>query len=64
MLTFGIVLALIMRAIFIALGAALLSLFSVVFLLFGLLDSCPGLSESDTPLSSNVASRDLRTDSR
>jgi len=36
-LTFGIVLALIMRAIFIALGAALLSLFSVVFLLFGLL---------------------------
>jgi tellurite resistance protein TerC len=36
-LTFGIVLALIMRAIFIALGAALLSLFSVMFLLFGLL---------------------------
>jgi tellurite resistance protein TerC len=36
-LTFGIVLALVMRAIFIALGAALLSAFSVVFLLFGLL---------------------------
>jgi tellurite resistance protein TerC len=36
-LTFGIVLALIMRAIFIAAGAALLSAFSVVFLLFGLL---------------------------
>ena len=36
-LTFGIVLALVMRAVFIALGAALLSLFSVVFLLFGLL---------------------------
>ena len=36
-LTFGIVLALIMRAIFIALGATLLSLFSVMFLLFGLL---------------------------
>ena len=36
-LTFGIVLALIMRAIFIAAGAALLSLFSIVFLLFGLL---------------------------
>ena len=36
-LTFGIVLALIMRAIFIALGAALLSAFSIVFLLFGLL---------------------------
>src|SRR5690242_17023616 len=36
-LTFGIILALVMRAIFIALGAALLSLFSFVFLLFGLL---------------------------
>jgi tellurite resistance protein TerC len=36
-LTFGIVLALIMRAIFIALGATLISLFSFVFLLFGLL---------------------------
>ncbi len=36
-LTFGIVLALVMRAIFIAAGAALLSAFSVVFLLFGLL---------------------------
>jgi tellurite resistance protein TerC len=36
-LTFGIVLALVMRAIFIAVGAALLSLFSLVFLLFGLL---------------------------
>ena len=37
MLTFGIIIALIMRAAFIAVGAALLSLFSVVFLLFGLL---------------------------
>lgn len=36
-LTFGIILALIMRTIFILLGAALLSLFSFVFLLFGLL---------------------------
>jgi tellurite resistance protein TerC len=36
-LTFGIVLALIMRAAFIALGAALLTLFSFMFLLFGLL---------------------------
>jgi tellurite resistance protein TerC len=36
-LTFGIVLALVMRAIFIALGATLLSLFSFMFLLFGLL---------------------------
>jgi tellurite resistance protein TerC len=36
-LTFGIVLALIMRAIFIALGATLISLFSFMFLIFGLL---------------------------
>ncbi|MBL8927564.1 MAG: TerC family protein [Pseudonocardia sp.] len=36
-LTCGIVLALIMRAIFIALGATLLSLFSFMFLIFGLL---------------------------
>jgi tellurite resistance protein TerC len=36
-LTFGIVLALIMRAIFIAVGAALLELFSFMFLVFGLL---------------------------
>jgi tellurite resistance protein TerC len=36
-LAFGIVLALIVRAAFIALGAALLSVFSFMFLLFGLL---------------------------
>ena len=36
-LTFGILLALVMRALFIALGAALLSLFSFMFLIFGLL---------------------------
>ncbi|MPY77342.1 MAG: TerC/Alx family metal homeostasis membrane protein [Actinophytocola sp.] len=36
-LTFGIVLALAMRAVFIALGASLISLFSFVFALFGLL---------------------------
>ena len=36
-LTFGIVLALVLRAIFIALGAALLAAFSFMFLLFGLL---------------------------
>jgi tellurite resistance protein TerC len=36
-LTFGILLALIMRGIFIALGATLLSLFSFMFLIFGLL---------------------------
>ncbi|MFE2755105.1 TerC/Alx family metal homeostasis membrane protein [Actinosynnema sp. NPDC059335] len=36
-LTFGIVLALALRAVFIAVGATLLSMFSFVFLLFGLL---------------------------
>jgi len=36
-LTFGIFLALVMRAIFIALGATLLQLFSFMFLVFGLL---------------------------
>jgi tellurite resistance protein TerC len=36
-LTFGIVIALVRRAIFIALGATLLALFSFMFLLFGLL---------------------------
>ncbi|MCE6999106.1 TerC/Alx family metal homeostasis membrane protein [Saccharothrix sp. S26] len=36
-LTFGIVLALLMRAAFIAVGATLLALFSFMFLLFGLL---------------------------
>ncbi|MEV1290266.1 TerC/Alx family metal homeostasis membrane protein [Micromonospora sp. NPDC049679] len=36
-LTFGIITALVMRAIFIAVGAALLKLFSFMFLIFGLL---------------------------
>ena len=36
-LTFGIILALIMRAIFIVVGATLLSMFSFMFLLFGIL---------------------------
>src|SRR6188768_387718 len=36
-LTFGIIIALILRAIFIVVGAALLELFAVMFLLFGLL---------------------------
>jgi tellurite resistance protein TerC len=36
-LTFGIIMALVLRAIFIALGAALLAAFSFAFLLFGLL---------------------------
>jgi tellurite resistance protein TerC len=42
-LTFGIVLALVMRAIFIAVGAALLQLFSFMFLVFGLLLIWTGL---------------------
>jgi tellurite resistance protein TerC len=37
LLTFGILAALVMRAIFIALGAALISAFSFMFLIFGLL---------------------------
>ena len=36
-LTFGIIIALILRAIFIVLGAALLELFAVMFLFFGIL---------------------------
>ena len=36
-LTFGIIIALILRAIFIVLGATLLDLFSIMFLLFGIL---------------------------
>jgi tellurite resistance protein TerC len=36
-LTFGILAALVMRAVFIAIGAALISAFSLMFLLFGLL---------------------------
>lgn len=36
-LTFGIALALVMRAVFIAIGATLIAYFSVMFLLFGLL---------------------------
>jgi tellurite resistance protein TerC len=36
-LTFGIIIALVLRVVFIALGATLLSLFSFMFLIFGLL---------------------------
>jgi tellurite resistance protein TerC len=39
-LTIGILIALVMRAVFIALGAALLELFSFMFLIFGLLLLC------------------------
>ena len=64
-LTFGIVLALIMRAIFIALGAALLSLFSFVFLLFGLLLIYTAVQlfrhrDEDPDIESNVAIKAAR----
>jgi tellurite resistance protein TerC len=64
-LTFGIVLALIMRAIFIAVGAALLSLFSFVFLLFGLLLIYTAVQlfrhrNEDPDIESNVAIRAAR----
>jgi predicted tellurium resistance membrane protein TerC len=56
-LTFGLVLALIMRAVLIALGAALLTAFSVVFLLFAL-DSIPAVfgvtSEAFTVFTANA----------
>ena len=42
-LTFGIIIALVLRVIFIALGATLLSLFSFMFLIFGLLLICTAI---------------------
>ena len=42
-LTIGIALALVLRAVFIALGAALLAAFSVMFLVFGLLLVATGI---------------------
>jgi tellurite resistance protein TerC len=64
-LTFGIVLALIMRAIFIAIGAALLSLFSFVFGLFGLLLVWTAVQlfrhrDEDPDIESNLAIRTAR----
>lgn len=64
-LTFGIVLALAMRAVFIALGAALLSLFSFMFLLFGLLLIFTAVQlfrhrEEDPDVESNVVVRVAR----
>jgi tellurite resistance protein TerC len=64
-LTFGIVLALIMRAIFIALGATLLALFSFMFLLFGLLLIYTGVQlfrhrDEDPDIEDNVVVRTAR----
>ncbi|WP_028935744.1 TerC/Alx family metal homeostasis membrane protein [Pseudonocardia spinosispora] len=64
-LTFGIVLALVMRSIFIALGAALLSLFSFMFLLFGLLLVYTGVQlfrhrDEDPDVENNVVVRSAR----
>ncbi|HEX6359364.1 TerC/Alx family metal homeostasis membrane protein [Actinophytocola sp.] len=64
-LTFGIVLALVMRAIFIALGATLLALFSFMFLLFGLLLIYTGVQlfrhrDEDPDIENNVVVRTAR----
>ena len=64
-LTFGIVLALVMRALFIALGATLLALFSFMFLLFGLLLIYTGVQlfrhrNSDPDIENNVVVRTAR----
>lgn len=64
-LTFGIVLALIMRAIFIALGAALINSFSFMFLLFGLLLVYTAVQlfrhrDEDPDIESNVMVRGAR----
>ncbi|HEY8374398.1 MAG TPA: TerC family protein [Pseudonocardiaceae bacterium] len=64
-LTFGIVLALIMRVIFILLGAALLSLFSFMFLIFGLLLIYTAVQlfrhrDEDPDIESNAAVRAAR----
>jgi len=64
-LTFGIIMALAMRAIFIALGAALLSLFSFMFLLFGLLLIYTGIQlfrhrDEDPDVENNVVVRSAR----
>lgn len=58
-LTFGIIAALVLRAIFIALGAALLAAFSFMFLLFGLLLVVTGIQlfrhrDEDPSIDDNV----------
>ncbi|ATE54020.1 TerC family protein [Actinosynnema pretiosum] len=64
-LTFGIVVALVMRGIFIALGATLLSLFSFMFLLFGLLLIYTGVQlfrhrDEDPDVENNIAVKTVR----
>lgn len=64
-LTFGIILALIMRAIFIALGATLIALFSFMFLLFGILLIWTGIQlfrhrDQDPDIESNIMIRATR----
>ncbi|MDT7798769.1 MAG: tellurite resistance protein TerC [Actinomycetota bacterium] len=64
-LTFGIVLALVMRGIFIAVGATLLSLFSFMFLLFGLLLIYTGVQlfrhrDEDPDVENNIVVRTAR----
>jgi tellurite resistance protein TerC len=64
-LTFGIVLALVLRGIFIALGATLLALFSFMFLLFGLLLIYTGVQlfrhrDEDPDVENNVVVRTAR----
>lgn len=64
-LTFGIIVALVMRAIFIALGATLLALFSFMFLLFGLLLIYTAIQlfrhrDEDPDVESNVVVRAAR----
>ena len=58
-LTFGIIIALVLRVIFIALGATLLSLFSFMFLIFGLLLICTAVQlfrhrDEDPSIDDNV----------
>ncbi|WP_028922009.1 TerC family protein [Pseudonocardia acaciae] len=64
-LTFGIILALVMRTIFIVVGAALLSLFSFMFLLFGILLVYTGVQlfrhrDEDPDVENNVVVRTAR----
>ncbi|WP_284745572.1 TerC family protein [Amycolatopsis sp. RTGN1] len=64
-LTFGIILALVMRGIFIVLGATLLALFSFMFLLFGLLLIYTGVQlfrhrDADPDIEHNVVVRTAR----
>lgn len=64
-LTFGIVVALVLRAVFIALGAALLATFSFMFLLFGLLLVFTGVQlfrhrDEDPDIDDNVVVKTAR----